>query len=32
MERCKAYKDHVKANCVNDEFKPQLKQDILNEF
>ena len=32
MERCKVYKDHSKANCIDDEFKQQLKQDILNEF
>ena len=32
MERCKVYKDHLKANCIDDEFKQQLKQDILNEL
>ena len=31
MDRCKVYKDHLKANCIDDEFKQQLKQDILNE-
>jgi len=31
MDRCKVYKDHVKANCIDDEFKQRLKQDILNE-
>ena len=32
MERCKVYKDHLKANCIDDESKQQLKQDILNVF
>ena len=32
MDRCKVYKDHLKANCIDDEFKQQLKQDILNEL
>ena len=32
MERCKAYKDHLKSNCIDDEFKRQLQQDILNVF
>ena len=32
MERCKAYKDHLKSNCIDDEFKQQLQQDILNVF
>ena len=31
MDRCKVYKDPLKSNCVDDEFKQQLKQDILNE-
>ena len=31
LDRCKVYKDHLKSNCVNDEFKQQLKHDILNE-
>jgi len=31
MDRCKVYKDHLKANCTDDEFKQQLKQDLLNE-
>ena len=29
MEKCKVYKDHVKANCIDDGFKQQLKQGIL---
>ena len=32
MDRCKVYKHHLKANCIDDEFNQQLKQDILNEF
>ena len=32
MERCKVYKDHLKSNCIDDEFRQQLKQDTLNEF
>ena len=32
MDRCKVCKDHLKSNCVDDEFKQQLKQDIVNEF
>ena len=31
MDRCKQYKEHLKANCIDDEFKQQVKQDILNE-
>ena len=31
MDRCKVHKDHLKANCIEDEFQQQLKQDILNE-
>ena len=31
MDRCKSYKDHLKSNCINDEFEQQSKQDILNE-
>ena len=31
MDRCKVYKDHVIANCIDDEFKQQLQQEILNE-
>ena len=31
MDRCKVYKDHLKSNCIDDEVKQQLKQDILNE-
>ena len=30
MDRCKVYKDHLKSNCI-DEFKQQLKHDMLNE-
>jgi hypothetical protein len=32
MDRCKAYKDHLKSNCIEDELKQQLEHDILNEF
>ena len=32
MDRCKACKDHIKSNCIEDEFEQQLKHDILNEF
>ena len=32
MEKCKVYTDHLKLNCIDDESKQQLKQDILNEF
>ena len=32
VDRCKVYKDHLKSNCIADEFKQQLKQDILIEF
>ena len=31
MDRCKVQKDHLKAHCIDDEFKQQLKPDILNE-
>jgi hypothetical protein len=31
MDICKVYNDHFKANCIGDEFKQQLKHDILNE-
>jgi len=31
MDTCKVYKDHLKSNCTDDEFKQQLEQDILNE-
>ena len=31
MGRCKVYKDQLKANCIDDEFKQQFKQDILND-
>ena len=31
MDRCKVYKDHVKANRIDDEFKQQLKQDMLKD-
>ena len=31
MDRCKVYKDHLTATCIDDQFKQQLKQDILNE-
>ena len=31
MDRCKVYKDNLKSNCIDDEFRQQLKQDILNE-
>ena len=29
MDRCKVYKDHLKSNCIDGEFKQQLKHDIL---
>ena len=32
MDRCNVYKDHLKSHCIDDEFKQQLKRDILNEF
>ena len=33
MDRCEAYKDHLKSHCIDDdEFKQQLKHDILNGF
>ena len=31
MDRCKVYKDHLKSNSIDEEFKQQLKHDILNE-
>ena len=31
MDRCKAYKDHLKSKCIDDAFEQQLKHDILNE-
>ena len=31
MDRCEVYEDYLKSNCIDDEFKQQLKQDILNE-
>ena len=31
MDRCEVYKDHQKSNCIDDELKQQLKQDILND-
>ena len=31
VDRCRVCKDHLKANWIDDEFKQQLKQDILNE-
>ena len=31
MDTCKAYKDHFKSNCIDDEIKQQLKQEILDE-
>ena len=31
MDRCKVYKDHLKSNCIDDEFKQQFEHDILNE-
>ena len=30
MDRCKVYKDHFKSNSIDEEFKQQLKHDILN--
>ena len=32
MDICEVYEDYLKSNCIDDEFKQQLKQDILNEF
>ena len=32
MERCKVCKDHLKSNCIDDEFRQQLKQNMLKEF
>ena len=29
MDRCKVYKDHWKADCIDDEFKQQLKQGMI---
>ena len=31
MDRCKVYEDNFKTNCIDDEFKQQLKHDLLNE-
>jgi len=31
MDRCKVYRDHLKSNSIDEEFKQQLKHDILNE-
>jgi len=31
MDRCKVCKDHFKSNCIDDEFKQQLKHETLNE-
>ena len=31
MDRCKVYKDHLKSNSIGEEFKQQLKHDIMNE-
>ena len=31
MDRCKVYKDHLKSNSIDEEFKQQLKHDIMNE-
>ena len=31
MDRCKVYTDHLKSNSIDEEFKQQLKHDILNE-
>ena len=32
MDSCKVYKDNLRSNCIDAEFKQQLKQYILNEF
>ena len=32
MDRCKVYKGHLRSNCIDGEFKQQLKQDMLNEL
>ena len=31
MDRCMVYKDHLKSNSIDEEFKQQWKHDILNE-
>ena len=31
MDRCKVYKDDLKSNCIDDEFKQKLKHDLSNE-
>ena len=31
MDRCNVYRDHLKSNSIDEEFKQQLKHDILNE-
>ena len=31
MDRCRVYQDHLKTNSIDEEFKQQLKHDILNE-
>jgi len=31
MDRSKVYKEHLKTLCIDDEFKQQLKHDIMNE-
>ena len=30
MDRCKAYKEDLKSNCIDHEFKQQLRHDMLN--
>ena len=32
MDRSKVYRDHLKVNCIDDESKQELKEDILNEI
>ena len=32
MEICKVYEDDLKSDCIDYEFKQQLKQDVLDKF
>ena len=31
MDRCKVYKDQLKSNSIDEDFKQQSKHDIFNE-
>ena len=31
MDGCKVYKNRLKSNTIDDEFKQHLKRDLLNE-